>query len=370
MIGRLLIVLPVIIWVSVLMGCSPKEPIRLGFMGGVSGRFADLGIAGRNGALLAIEMRNAAGGIDGHPVELFVEDDQQDVEFAKISVQRLIDRKVEAIIGPMTSMVAVATVPFVNAAKVLMVSPSVSTAELSNIDDYFFRVISPTTEYAHKSADFQSSQQGVHRVAVAYDRRNEAYCTSWLLAYRKAFAGHGGEIVLTESYFSGDDVDFSALASRLLKNKPDAVLMIANSLDTAMLAQQIRKRDTHVRLATSEWAATERLSELGGKAIEGMVVAQFLDRESRHPSYLAFRQAYIDRFSMEPGFGGVTAFDATNVVLNALAERKSGQTLKEAILAKGFFSGVQSEIRFDQTGDAKRDTYMTAIHNGNFVRVY
>ena len=59
---RLLILL---VSASILGGCAPPEPYRIGFLGGISGRYADLGIGGRNGAALAIEMRNAAGGING-----------------------------------------------------------------------------------------------------------------------------------------------------------------------------------------------------------------------------------------------------------------------------------------------------------------
>ena len=57
--------------------CTPPEPVRIGFIGGLSGRVADLGIDGRNGAVLAVELRNKAGGIKGRKVELLVEDDQQ-----------------------------------------------------------------------------------------------------------------------------------------------------------------------------------------------------------------------------------------------------------------------------------------------------
>ncbi len=360
----------ILILASSLFCCSPKEPVKIGFLGGVSGRVADLGIAGRNGALLAVEMRNRAGGINGRTIELLVEDDQQDAEQAKAAMRRLIDQKVEAIVGPMTSMVVMSVVPLVNHASIVMMSPTVATQDLSHIDDYFFRVISSTAEYAHKSADYQAMHHGIRRVAAAYDLRNASYSESWLKEYRKALAAHGGEVILSEPYFSGDEINFATLAEKLLNVNPDAVLVIANSLDAAMLAQQVRKRDPYVHIATSEWAATERLSELGGNAVEGVMIAQFMDRDSNNPSFLAFRQAYIDRFSMEPGFGGVTAFDATNVVLTALAAKEKSQTLKQAILSQGLFIGVQSEIRFDKMGDAKRDTYMTTIHNGQFLRVH
>ena len=72
----------------VLAGCAPPEPIRLGFIGGVSGRVADLGIGGRNGAALAIELRNKSGGVNGRMVELIVEDDRPQAVFAAVVMPR------------------------------------------------------------------------------------------------------------------------------------------------------------------------------------------------------------------------------------------------------------------------------------------
>ena len=353
-----------------LAGCSPPEPIRLGFIGGISGRVADLGIAGRNGAALAIEMRNKSGGINGRPVELIVEDDKQDPEIAKRGISRLIGNKVHAIIGPMTSTMAMASLPLINEARMTMISPTVTSSKLSGLDDYFLRVIAPTTEYARKGAEYHFRTRGQRRVAAAYDLRNKDYTETWLADYGKAFSALGGEIITTEPYESGDHMDFAQLAERLLQAAPDAVLIIANSVDTAMLAQQLHKRDPGVQITTSEWAATERLTELGGKAVEGMVIAQFLDRDSKQPAYVAFRNAYVERFALEPGFAGITGFDAANVALDALAEKKAGQTLKQTILQRRVFAGAQSEIRFDPYGDATRETYMTIIRNGTFVRVH
>lgn len=113
-------------------------------------------------------------------MELIVEDDRQDSATAKQAVGRLIARKVDAIIGPMTSAVAVATVPLVNEARVTMISPTVTTSKLSGIDDYFLRVIAPTTDYARKGARYHYANQGHRRIAAAYDLRNSAYSENWL----------------------------------------------------------------------------------------------------------------------------------------------------------------------------------------------
>lgn len=354
---------------ALLTACAPSEPIRVGFLGGISGRVADLGIGGRNGATLAIELRNKAGGIGGRPVELIAEDDQQDPEVAKRAVAQLIERKVVAIVGPMTSAMAVATVPLINSAQLLMISPTVTSKALSGLDDHFFRVIAATTEYAHKSANYFFTKQGLRRVSVAFDMRNQAYTESWLQDFRQAFEAAGGVIAEALPFNSSDDTRFSELAGRLLQSHPDGVLILANSVDTALLAQQLRKRDAVVPINTSEWAATERLIELGGKAVEGFVISQFLDRDSQQPSYLAFRKAFFDRFGLEPGFGGLTAFDATNVLLDALAAQTAGKTLKQTILAQRDYVGAQSSIRFDANGDAARVTYMTTIRHGAFARL-
>ncbi|HEY5762696.1 MAG TPA: ABC transporter substrate-binding protein [Rhodocyclaceae bacterium] len=352
--------------VLLLVGCAPPEPLRVGFLGGVSGRVADLGIAGRDAALLAVEMRNARGGVDGRPVELLIEDDGQDPERAREALARLIARNVAAVVGPMTSAIALAVVPQANAARLTLVSPTVTTNALTGLDDHFFRVLAPTAAHVAKSADYYFHERGLHRLALIYDLRNKAYTESWASDFRAAFVAAGGVIVDEERFVSGEAVHFTELAAQLLDRSPDGVIVIANSVDTALLIQKIRQRDAAVAIGTSEWAATERLIELGGRAVEGVVVSQYLDRDSREPQYVGFREAYRSRFGREPGYPGLTAFDATNVVLDALDSRQSGQSLKQAILARREFAGAQGAIRFDAAGDSGRGTFLSVIRDGDF----
>lgn len=59
-------------------GCNHEEPIKIGFVGGLTGRVSDMGIAGRDGAQLAIEESNARNGVGGQSVLLLVRDDRQE----------------------------------------------------------------------------------------------------------------------------------------------------------------------------------------------------------------------------------------------------------------------------------------------------
>ena len=94
-----------------LAGCGPTEPIRLGFIGGLSDRNSDNGQSGQNGVILAIEQFNRAGGLGGRQVELVVRDDAQEPAVAERVARELVAAGVEAVIGPFTSGMAQVIVP-------------------------------------------------------------------------------------------------------------------------------------------------------------------------------------------------------------------------------------------------------------------
>lgn len=358
-----------VLFAVLLTACRDKKPIPIGFIGGMSGRVADLGIAGRNGAMLAIEERNSAGGIKGRPVELLVRDDEQNPETAQRVVDDLLKQDVELIIGPMTSSVAMAVVPQINASKAILLSPTVTTTDLEGKDDNFLRVISTTTEYAGKSALYQLRKLGHRTAAAIYDIGNRSYTESWLNGFRATFEGKGGTLVKTITFTSSNDAAFLQPVKELLAVKPDLVVIISNAVDSALICQQIRKIDKKVGIGMSEWASTERFVELGGKATDGVVVSQFLDRNDSSPRYAKFLSTYRQRFKQEPGFAGVAGYDAALIAMDALSRRKPGTTLKETILATKKFQCLQQQIIINRFGDADRRTFVTRINNGRYETV-
>jgi branched-chain amino acid transport system substrate-binding protein len=369
---RALLVCLCVFWgafvLNTLLACSKESPIQIGFIGGTTGRGADLGISGRDAAQFLIEARNAQGGIGGRRIELIIQDDKQDPAVARRAVEALIDAGVDAIIGPMTSGMGMVVAPLLDDASIVNVSPTVTTQKLSGRDDHFFRVTTTTLGYARKSAQFNAGPGGLKRMAATYDLGNLAYSENWLDNFTTAFTGHGGEILTAIGFSADKGAGFLALARELLKEGPDGVLIIANSMDSAMICQQIRKLDPHVRITLSDWGATERLLELGGRAVEGVTVIQPFDRDSTAPRYQAFRQAYLDRYGRDPGFPGVYAYDATQVVLTALSARKKGRSLKETLLEIRQFEGLQGPIRFDDFGEVEgSNVSISIVRNQKFI---
>lgn len=352
----------------IFFGCNTEKPIKIGFIGGTTGRVADLGISGLDAVQLAVEQCNQKGGINGRKVQLIAKDDQQNPDIARQAAKDLIKEGVAAIVGPMTSDMGMIVAPLLNEARILNVSPTVTTQRLTGIDDYFFRVSATTREYAGHSARHQLESRDMRRIAAVYDSGNRSFTENWLENFKVPFTAGGGEIVTTISFNTKENASFSELAKKLSASDLDGILIIANSMDCAMLCQQIRKSEQKTKITLADWGATERLLELGGKAVEDVTVVQTFDRNSRDPQYLAFRKSYLERYHREPGFPGVYAYDAAKVVLTAIKSQKKGQSLKETLLSLRQFDGLQCKYNFDDYGDVKHsNASISIVRNGKFV---
>ena len=348
-------------------GCSNDESVTLGFVGGLTGRVSDLGGPARNGMLLAIEEANQKGGIRGNPIHFIIKDDKQDKDKAIKAVTELLEAKVDAIIGPVTSSMAVNVAPLATQAKTLMMGVTVTTNDLSGKDDFFVRCLAPTQAHAREVANFLFNKKNIRSFSAVYDLKNKAYSHGWLKDFQQAIESLGGSTKKVLNFSSGKPEELIPIAKDLVLDQPDIVIFVTNAVDAALLAKLVRSESPEVLLGTSEWAGTERLIELGGKFIEGAYVPQYLDRESQDPEYIKFRNRFVERFDHEPGFPGLIAYNATNVVINRLELKNENETLKESILNERIFPGIQGQIQFDEFGDVKSKTYVTQVQNGRFV---
>jgi len=352
--------------IVVLAGCGPKTPLRIGFMGGLSDRGSDVGEGGRNGLMLAIEQRNQGGGVQGRQIELVVQDDGQNPTQAAAAIKSLVEAKVDAIVGPFTSAMAVVAVPVATQARVVLVSPTVTSADFVGKDDYLFRINSSVVDNGNTYAKLMY-QRGARQVAVVFDLRNRSYTETWLKAFTDAMVALGGTVVTTVPFESHKDPVFGDLIRQANVAKPDGLVFVATAVDTARLAQQARKVDAKIPLATAEWAASESLLELGGQAVEGMLVLQTYYKEDTSERFRNFQEAYQKRFQRPPGFSAINAYDAATVLLDAMARKTRDEDLKAALIRQGTIEGLQQLIHFDENGDTKRAMYLTEIRSGRFV---
>ncbi len=359
---------------SVASGCSPSaksnKAITIGYIGGFSGRAASLGIAGRDGALLAVEEANAKSGDPGAPIfTLEAVDDGVGAAAAADAVSALAGKGARAIIGPMTSASAVAAAPVADRLRIPMLSPTASTDELSGRDDYFLRIYPDNRSAAKRLVNEVLREFPAARVAVIYDLGNEAHTQSWANHFQRQLKLGGGSIESSQTFVSGDNPDYTDLAEGAAASPSDCVFLIANAIDSAMIAQRLRAAGSKLPIFASEWSATADLVSTGGAAVDGMVFLNTYDRGSRQSDFVSMSEAFRTRFGYDPGFAAVHAYGMTSMLVRTLSAHPDSQDLRSELLTGQLSTTIQGTTKFDRFGDVALPYYVMTIEDGQFTRL-
>ena len=343
--------------------------IKLGFSAGLSGLKSELGISGRNGAQLAVEEINRNGGIRGRKVELLVMDDKNNAETACVVDQKLAKQGVNIIIGHMVSSVAVDTVKNANENKILLISPTIATDELSHIDDNFIRVIASNKVQGYSLAKAVLRETTVRSIAIVYDENNASFARIIKENFEVQLKDSGASVVATASFKNRSD--FKNIISEVRESKAEGILLIASAIDAGMFCQQSRKQNLRLPVFSPMWTMTNDFIQAGGADAEGAYLISQVDLENEEATYVEFQKEYQERYGESPSFSSVLSYDAVRVAAVAIQEAgtDSSDQVKDAILRVGEFSGLQGHIKLDGFGDVKNSYYLYRVQDGVFKKV-
>lgn len=344
-------------------------PVSIGFVGQLTGKQMELGVQERDGVLLAVEHVNASGGINGHPLKLIIRDDLGVPDQAREADRALIASGVVAIIGHPTTAQSLAGMEVTNPAKMVLISPTVSSPVVSGKDDYFFRLYPSFKDSAQAFAAHIFQKERVGKIAVILDTDNAGYAKTYSDTFLERFKSLGGEVVGLAAFSSKKQPDLTAMLTGLQAGKPGAILTVASDIDTALIAQRVRLLNWNIPLFSSAWAQTETLINNGGRAVEGMKLEQSFTLNISTPAFLDFRQHFESRFGRSPSFGAAAGYETVMVLVRAL-EKTGGRRegLKEALIDTKDFPGLMDVFSLDRFGDVERPFfYLSEIRDGKFV---
>lgn len=347
---------------ALLAGCKKPEAVRVGLVAGLTGRHYDLGVSIRNGATLAVEDVNASGGVGGRRLVLLVRDDAQAPASARAAVESLVREGAVAIVGPATSSMAAEMLPIADRERILLVSPTVSSSRFQGLDD-FLLMLHPSAARSAQAMSSTAAGRG-HRAAVVFqDVSNEVYTGAWSDEFTADFERRGGRVRKRVPFASGKVESYADLAEEGLAAGPDVVVIVANALDTASVAQQVRKISP-VQIVGTEWSFTNDLVRHGGSAVEGALFPVKVNLQDVSTPYARFRESYEARFAQPVDFAAVLAYDAVTVVAEGLRRDPTRKGLRDAILAIGRFQGLQGDVVLDATGDSQVRQLVATVRDG------
>lgn len=346
-----------------LSGCSKaKEPLKIGIATTLSGPASTSGIHSRNAVTLAVEQLNNAGGIDGRRVELVIRDDKGQAEEAVRVDRALVDQGVVAVIGHYLSTLTVKAVPFFNERQVVMISSGTTTPELTGLDDYLIRLMVSDDRRAQLMADMALGRLHLNKMAVVYDLSNPNYTVPLSDHFQKNFTEKGGAIAASVAFNSLERYSAPDIADKVIKSGAEGVFLITNAINGALICQHLKRNDPGIKIIASPWTLPEvDFVKNGGRAVEGATCLVELDLESSNSTFLKFKGLYKSRYDEELSLNGYLAYEAAQVLFQALMKTTEPGELKKMILQHGEYQGLIDTIRIDAFGDATRPLYILEI---------
>ncbi|CCH47667.1 ABC transporter substrate-binding protein [Pseudodesulfovibrio piezophilus] len=349
------------------IGCGDSSPIIIGFSGQLTGKMSDLGVHGRNGAILAIEKINANGGINGRSLKLISADDQNTAEGAIEADKELIEAGAIAIIGHMTSTQTIAVMPLISEKGIILVSPTTSTPKLTGKTDRFFRTMVENPIQSKELATYSRFALDVDTVLTISESDNQSYSYSFRDGFVREFEKAGGQILDNRTYSTSSPIDWNPIIDTLIALKPDAILLTCPAQDAVSFVQRVRNAGIKTQIISGAWAYTEKLLKWGGQYTEGMVFVIDFAADNPNPEYIKFREFYKNRFGYPPNFASAFSYEA--ILTLAAGLRKTGGDLKgleKALAPSHLINGVIGPFKLNEFGDVERQTFIVTIRNGEF----
>ena len=342
----------------------PAQPgvLRLGMVGSLSGRFAALGTTGRDGAQLAVEEINAAGGAGGRRIELIPWDDRGEGAACIAAYEAMASSGCRLAVGPFATGPATAALATIDRLQILTIAPTVAGDNFSGKDDWFLRLY-PSTRMMGRMLATMAHGDGVRVLAVLGDAANGPFVSTTVEGLREAALA--GLTLVERSFDSRQRESLSAVAADL--GRVDAVLLVASSLDTAVLAQRLRERNPECRLLCSSWAVSKELIANGGRAVDGMrtVLPVALDGTAAQ----TFSQNYRARFGEEPSHVALLHHEAVHLLAAAITTTGSTDpaVLRRALTTEGGVRGAPAGCQLDPYGDPRRELVPHRIVAGRLI---
>jgi branched-chain amino acid transport system substrate-binding protein len=353
--------------VLVPLAASAADPIKIGMVAPLTGPGAESGRFQQNGAKLAVDQINKAGGVMGRQLELVVEDDQTTNPGAVLAFSRLAgDKSIPAFIGSIRSTQVHAMAPdILKTGKPVMIGGTdPALTKLGN--PWIFRFRPNDTYSARVIADYGVNVLKLKKWAIVHS--TDAFGTNGMKNLSEALTKLGATTALVQGY-TNNSQDFTPVALAVKQSGAEVMgTYMTFEPDQGIFAKQLRQLGVTVSWVGSPTTATTTALKLAGPALYGSFAVADFNRDSG-PAAKAFADLYEATYKSAPDIFSSWTYDAVTVLARAMNSAKSTEpeAIRKAILATRGFAGAEGNYNFDQNGDGLHGYNIVRNDNGKIV---
>jgi branched-chain amino acid transport system substrate-binding protein len=338
--------------------------ILIGHYASMTGSEATFGVSTNNGIQLAIQERNAAGGVQGKQIELKTYDEQGKSQEVSTVVTRLIEEDhVVAVLGEVASSRSLAGGPICQRLGVPMITPSSTNPDVTAVGDMIFRVCFIDPFQGFVGAKFARENLKLNKAGVLYNRA-QAYSSGLKDNFVAAFKELGGSVVGEQAYGDGDN-DFSAQLTALREAQPEFIYVPGYYTEVVNIANQAKQLGINVPLIGGDGWDSEELKN-AGSALNGCYYSNHYSHEDTRPAVQEFVAKYKAAHGKVPDGLAALGYDAARILFDAMdrAESLDGKALAQALAETRDFQAVTGVITIDAERNARKDAVVLEVVNG------
>jgi len=349
---------------------SAQEVVKIGHVAPTSGGIAHLGKDNENGARMAIDELNAKGvTIGGKKVklELQAEDDAGDPKQGTAVAQKLVDSKVNGVIGHLNSGTSIPASKVYSDAGIPQISPSATNPKFTrNGYKTTFRVVADDVHLGGTLGRYAVKELKGKSIAVIDDRT--AYGQGVADEFEKGVKGAGGTTV-SHQFTTDKATDFTAILTQIKSKKPDVVFYGGMDAVAGPMIRQMKQLGIDAKFMGGDGICSGELPKLAAGAMgDGQVVCAEAGgvEGTQKVGMDKFREDYKKKFGTEVQIYSPYVYDAVNVMVAAMVKAGSADPAKYLpVLAKtDGYKGVTGTISFDEKGDVKNGALTLYTYKG------
>ena len=344
-----------------------QDTIKIGFNVPLTGFAASDGKSALNGAQLAVDQANAAGGVNGKQIELVVYDDQASPKHAVPIATKLIqkDKVVIGISGSYSGSTRAAAGVF-QSAKIPYISAYAVHPDITRAGDYVFRTSFMGEVQGRAGAKLVGETLGKKRAVII--ALNNDFGTSLSAGFKEKAADFGITII-NEYDYSIKDRQFGPIVAKVKADNPDVIYATGYFFTAGPLVSQLRAAGITVPIIGQEGYDSQTFIEIAGAASEGVIITTSLDRDSDSPEARDFITQYEKKYKHKTDMVAASAHTAVKIAVAAMA--KSGST--DPKMLRDTIAGIKikastGEISFNKLGEVIKDVQVQVVKNGQFHR--
>lgn len=296
---------------------------KIGGIGPITGDYAVYGLAVQNAAQLAVDEINAAGGINGTPIEFKFEDDETDAEKSVNAYNTLKDWGMQMLMGTVTSGCSVAVAEKTASDNMFQLTPSGSSVECVQYDNAF-RVCFSDPNQGFASAKYIGENEVASKVAVIYNS-SDIYSSGIYQKFAEEAANQPFEIVSAEAFTADSKTDFSVQLQKAKDNGAELVFLPIYYSEASLILSQAATLDyAPAFFGCDGLDGILNVENFDTSLAEGVMLLTPFAADAQDELTKNFVAAYKEKFGDTPNQFAADAYDAIYAI--KLAAEKAGIT--------------------------------------------